>query len=437
MSIPPVSPYFSSPEVLARLPSHQNAYFLCYLDGAVKKQDQLHALGLKEGDRRSPITLDNNGQLLHDGYIAIGHQTKYYSIQFISDQPTGANSDTKIRVTNAYQSVRDAHASAGYEKTKVTCAGGWKSKKNVSHEANTHYVTTPGEFRVSQSTIKVSGGKEGVPLFGTSSSIKIYIVVEKEIKETTPTKQHQKPEAMINHSSPKPLDESPRSDGQYKENNRDAEKATETQREKTTQKSNENQTFLFGKEVWDRSICRLGISPQPPAQLEEIQKKPCPIFEGKLIGDTHRCILIPSKLQGHRSGYSLAKLMKYMTRTVNIENQSTDTSTLEKNESGAYWILIGTQPLSEATNKTREEVESLFRENTKYCGFRIPTALELATASSLLKIAGKTEIKDGLYGCKQDAPIAMRIENNSSKIIIDNYEKATTEDIGYLYCLSI
>lgn len=56
--------------------------------------------------------------------------------------------------------------------------------------------------------------------------------------------------------------------------------------------------IAFGKEKWERYFGDIGEEPALPANIYEILKSPCPIIDGKKVGETHMLVLIPETVNG-------------------------------------------------------------------------------------------------------------------------------------------
>jgi len=103
--------------------------------------------------------------------------------------------------------------------------------------------------------------------------------------------------------------------------------------------------MAFGKEKWKTYFGDIGKEPPLPANIREILKSPCPIWEGKKIRDTHLLVLIPQivngKLLTKKSLGELAK--KYFPNTEKGYRYIWSELIDEKNDKPidkSYWMLM-------------------------------------------------------------------------------------------------
>lgn len=141
--------------------------------------------------------------------------------------------------------------------------------------------------------------------------------------------------------------------------------------------------IAFGKVKWNKYFGNIRNEPPLPKNIYEILKSPCPVFEGKQIGQTHMLVLIPISI--NQVGLSLNHLGNIVQNPK--EGNETELGGYDeifqehgKKRMASHWVLMTKEilPGSKFQNYENQMKRIQVLSIQAFAEYRFPKALEAA-----------------------------------------------------------
>lgn len=191
--------------------------------------------------------------------------------------------------------------------------------------------------------------------------------------------------------------------------------------------------IAFGKEQWERYFGDIGEEPALPANIYEILKSPCPIIDGKKVGETHMLVLIPetvngkpltlnylgelvkSPKQGNATGYYNFIWDKIIKKHWDMPNEK------------SHWVLMTKDvlPGSECMGYKAHLKLVLNLRQKAQADYQVPKALDAATCIFMKCVSSG----ERLYSKKQSCPYTRCQENVESEYLVRRWANRETDQL--------
>lgn len=142
---------------------------------------------------------------------------------------------------------------------------------------------------------------------------------------------------------------------------------------------------IFGKAEWARYFGDIGTEPPLPRDINRILNSPCPIFQGKKVGESHVLVLIPKMIDGEQ--LTIGTLEK-LARAPKGGGKATSLFVFDEyaNEywlrttDEPHWMLMTKDVIEGSRNRSYAEQQGLVADLAKRTGigYEVPRLLEAA-----------------------------------------------------------